>query len=322
MPNSAARATPRADLAQALAEYDFSKKKYIGFKVFPSLLVPRETATFSVLLREGLLRREDVKRAARSAYDRGLFEVADDSYRCQEYGHEILLDDSERAKYARDFDAEFWSSTLAYERVLREHEIRVAGLVFDPATWTGASLTTAVGTEWSSPATADVLGDVQHAKDQIQALTGMKANTLIVSQKVANFIRMNVVLIDSITYVEIPTDAAVRAAMAEWLGLEQVLVGSGVYNSSPEGETACAVADIWDDEYAMVCVAGRNNDPLQTPCLGRTVTWEADSPETDGLIAEEYREDLTRSWVYRARHNVDEKLFASHFGHLLSNITA
>jgi hypothetical protein len=42
----------------------------------------------------------------------------------------------------------------------------------------------------------------------------------------------------------------------------------------------------------------------------------------DGLIVEEYREEQTRSWIYRARHNVDEKVLDASFGHLLSNITA
>jgi len=322
MPNIGTYATPRADLAQAMAEYDFSKKKFIGFQVLPSILVPHEAATFSKILREGMLRREDVKRTKKSAYNRGEWEHEDDTYQCYEYGLEQALDDSERAKYSRDFDAEFWSAKMAYERVLREHEIRVATAVFNATTWTGASLTTGVSTEWSTPATADVLGDVQGGKEKVRALTGMEPDTLICSQKVYNNIRRNAALLAAIAYVQVATDVNVRGAIAEWLGLDQILVGGGVYNSDPEGDTSFTGADIWDDEYAMVCVAGRAGMPLQVPCIGRTVTWEADSPETDGLIVEEYREEQTRSWVYRARHNVDEKVLDASFGHLLSNVTA
>ncbi len=38
MPNVSTYATPRADLAQAMAEYDFAKKNFIGFQVMPPLI--------------------------------------------------------------------------------------------------------------------------------------------------------------------------------------------------------------------------------------------------------------------------------------------
>jgi hypothetical protein len=321
MPNVSTYATPRADLAQAMAEYDFSKKNFIGFQVMPSLLVPLQAATFAKIVREGLLRREDVKRTVRSGYKRSEWEFEDDTYQCYEYGLEQALDDSERARFSRDFDSEFWAAKIAYERVLREHEIRVATAIFNTSTWTGAALTTAASAVWSNVGT-DILSDVTAAKEKVRSLTGMMPNTLIVSQKVLGLIRKNTGLINAVSYVQLASERNVLNAIADWLGLEQILVGGGVYNSDPEGDTSLTGVDIWDDGYAMVCVGARAGDPLQTPCIGRTLCWQADSPETDGLIVEEYREEQIRSWIYRARHNVDEKVMDANYGHLINTVTS
>ena len=320
MPNQATYASPRLDLGMALAEYDYAQAGYIGLQALPIMPVPRQAATFSKVTREGLLRREDVKRSKRGAYNRGTYETEDDTYACEEYGHEQPLDDSERAFYANDFDAEFWAAQVAYHRVIREHEIRTAALLFNATTWTGASLTTAVGTEWST-VSSDILGDVTAAKEKVRVLTGMQPNGLIVSQKVYNNMRRNTALIDAVKYTHLASDEIVRTAIADYLGVDSVLVGKAVYNSVSEGGTYTG-ADVWSAEYAMVAILGRPGAQLVTPCVGRTMVWEQDTPATAGIVTEEYREEATRSWIYRVRQNVDEKVFDPSFAHLLSNITA
>jgi recombination protein RecA len=75
---------------------------------------------------------------------------------------------------------------------------------------------------------------------------------------------------------------------------------------------------------------GQGRDILQ-PSIGRTFIWTADSPAN--AIVEEYREEQTRSDIYRVRHHVAETLLNSYnssgtavseiskaCGYLMSNI--
>ena len=59
---------------------------------------------------------------------------------------------------------------------------------------------------------------------------------------------------------------------------------------------------------------------LREPCLGRTFLWTADSPQN--IVTEQYREEQSRSTIYRVRHSVDEAFVFTGAGYLLSNITA
>ena len=318
MPNQATYADPRMDLGEAVAEYDFEQAGYIADLVLPNLGVPREAASFSKVTREGMLRREEVKRAKRGTYSRGEFDTEDDSYQCFEYGHEIPLDDSERALYANDFDAEFEATRIGMNRIMREREIRTAAAVFDTATWTGAALTTAVGTEWDD-ASADPQGDIDAAKEKVRSATGMIPNTLIISHKVLMALKGNTLLIDAVKYTARADSATILAAMADYLGVDRILAGKSVYNSAFEGQ-AYSGTDVWDDEYAMVAVIPPGGSNIRAPGIGRTMVWTQDTPETNGIVVEEYREEQTRSWVYRTRQNIDEKIIMPEMGHLLSNI--
>ena len=55
------------------------------------------------------------------------------------------------------------------------------------------------------------------------------------------------------------------------------------------------------------------------PCLGRTFLWANDSPAN--LMVEQYREEQTRSTIYRSRQHVDEAFVFSGAGYLLGNLT-
>jgi hypothetical protein len=71
----------------------------------------------------------------------------------------------------------------------------------------------------------------------------------------------------------------------------------------------------------MLVKIGSGRDIMQ-PCVGRTFLWTADSPSN--AVVEEYREEQTRSDVYRVRHNVSEALLKSYdsSGTVVSNIAS
>ena len=111
---------------------------------------------------------------------------------------------------------------------------------------------------------------------------------------------------------------AQRRMVAQYLGLDYVFVSNAKKDTAKKGQATTA-ADIWDDEYVLVFKRATQTS-MREPALGRTFLWTPDSPTA--LTVDQYREEQSRSNVYRVRHNADEVVQFTGAGYLLGNITA
>jgi hypothetical protein len=210
----------------------------------------------------------------------------------------------------------------AFSAVLRNAEKRVADAVFNATTWNGASLTTSITHEWDDAVNAVPITDVEAAVQKIYDGSGLWANALVINKKVFRNLRNSEQIIERINSAGAgnPTKAAdVTVEMLKAVfDLEHILVAGASRNSAKEGQSATP-AQIWSDEYAMVCRISRSND-MRDPCIGRTFHWSADGSSIGGTI-ETYRDETVRGDVVRVRHQVGETILYPEAGHLLSNVT-
>lgn len=318
----ASYATPRLDLGVAFMEYmsDESRfKEWIGLDALPAVNVARQAGTFSILTRDTMLSEAEVKRAAKSAYNRIDTKAKDQSYRCEEYGLEGVVDDKERALYANDFDHEMSVMTTIARKLRLAHEVRVAAAVFNTTTWTGASLyTDRSGTPWSTT-TTKIVDHVVAAKEKVRTGSGMEPNAIIIPRpRLEDLLINDQVKKDSFPGKDFIAMDDIKNALRRIFGLEYIFVGNAVKNTADEGATA-TLADVWDSKYVMICRVARQGDSLSEPCIGRTFLWTQESPEE--LVVESYRDEKVRGDVLRVRHDVDELIIAKEFGHLLKVTT-
>jgi len=94
--------------------------------------------------------------------------------------------------------------------------------------------------------------------------------------------------------------------------------GKDFKQTADEG-LAPVLANVWSDEYAMVCCIATNNDVRQ-PCIGRTFHWAEDGSQPGGT-PESYRDEPVRSDIIRVRHDVDELLMHTEAAQLFDNVT-
>jgi len=312
----------RPDLGQIAYEYSLeaSQRGFIGILVLPIKQVPQQSADYPKIPIEAMLKMPaKIKRAPRGAYARSDYEFETGTYACEEYGWEEAVDDVEAALYRRFFDAEVVAAQRAVDILLRAQEKRIADMVMSTSFVTGTSNVT---TEWSTLATCTPYADVDAAKELMRAASGLTPNTIVMTHKVFNNIFGSTELRGKLQYtrpVELETMESRRNILAQYFGVGQVLVGNALYDSAKKGVTF-SLADIWDDEYILLAFVSAGGEDLKEPCLGRSMLWTADSPTN--LVTESYREEQTRSDIYRVRHNVDEILIFSGAGYLLGNITA
>lgn len=309
----------RPDLGAIAYEYllEASQRGFIGLELLPLFDTPLQTSTYPVIKIESLLKLQETKRSPRADYNRSDYEFKDGYYACHEHGWEELVDDSEAAMYRRFFDAEVVAVQRCIDVILRNQEARIAAKVQNTAVITN---TAAASTPWSTVATCTPRTDVTNAKKAMRAASGLTPNVMTISKAVFDTLLLCKEIMDALKYtnpIEIGGEEAQRRILAQYFGVDKVLVGNAIKDSAKKGQAASLV-DIWDDEYCGLYKVSGGGQDLKDPCLGRTFLWTEDSPEN--LVVEQYREEKKRSEVYRARHNVDEAFVFTKAGYLISDI--
>lgn len=315
--------TQRPDLATFL-EYDLESDKagYIATQVMPVVDVQSQAGNFGKIPLAQLLQQRDTKRAPGGGYARGTWTFDKSTYSTEEHGAEEPVDDREAKLYADYFQSEQISTLRAFSSVLRNAEQRVADAVFNTTTWTGAALTTAVGTPWSTAATAVPITNVESAVLKVYDGSGLWANALIINRKTFRLLRNCQQVIDRINASGAGAPAKANDVTVEMLqqvfDLDHVIVAGSSKNSAKEGQTATP-AQIWSGTLAMVCRVSTSAD-MRDPCIGRTFHWSDDGSSIGGTV-ESYRDETVRSDIIRVRHDVDEIVLYAAAGHLLTSVT-
>lgn len=320
---SSTPATLRPDLAGAMEEFPIAQAMagMIGYMVAPVLDVSVQADNFGKIPVEAYLQLLNTKRASGSGYNRDDFEFDLDSYATIEHGAEGVVDDRDAKRYRSYFDAELKQVERKRFQVMLAAEKRVADLVFNASTFTGA-LTAAAGTAWDDYANADPIADVEAAAQAFYNNTGLWPNTGICGRLNYRNLRNCQSIIDRISSVgagdrSLATDIN-AAKLAEVFDLPRILIGGMASNTANKG-LAASIGSIWNPDYFMLAYIS-DDSSIETPSLARTFHWSEDGSAIGGTI-ETYREDDKRSTIVRVRHEVHEKLMYTQLGYLITGCT-
>ena len=310
----------RPDLGALAYEYmlESSQRGFIGLEILPTFDVSEQSADYPVIPIEAILKVPVTKRAPDGSYPRSDWEFETGTYSCEEYGWEERVDDAEANLYARYFDAEEVAVKRAVDILLRQQEKRISAATFNTSNFSS----TAVSTEWSTAASCTPRSDINTGKQAMRTASGLMPNVLVMSLKVLENLLLASEITDALKYtnpIEIGGIEAQKRVLAQYFGVDRVLIGGAIYDAGKKGK-AMSITDLWDDEYVGLFKVSSGGMDLKEPVVGRSFLWVSDSPQN--LVTETYREEQTRSNVFRVRHNIDEAFIFTGAGYLLSNITA
>lgn len=318
MPHPETTAIPRNDLGAVAWEYaeDATNRGFIGLRVMPSFNVIKKEGKYPVITIESLLRTQSTKRATRGKYQRSDYTFDEKNYACSEYGFEELLDDSESIEYSQIlFPAEVIAVKRATDAVLMQQEIRTVAKLLN----TSALENDAVTTAWSDQAGATPRKDVLDATDAMRSGFGTKPNKMVVSNKTKNDLLLTKELTDALKYtnpIELGGAEAQLRVLAQYFGVDEFLVADAQKDTSKKGK-GFVLGDIWTNTICGLYSVDASLD-LRKPTIGRSFLWTADSAEN--LVTEQYRDETTRSQVYRVRQTVAEEYIFTGAGYLLTGV--
>jgi len=262
---------------------------------------------------------ETASRGQSSDFGRMTMKLGSVSFDCEEYGLEALVDRGMRAQYASELDLLEAQSFQVMQSVLIAQEVRAAAAINNTTTFPLSGNTGLDGATWSSAA-ADIISDVQAAKNGIAAQCGVVPDSIVVNQATWNYLWKNTGLRGSFSSV-IPAglpsmfDEAARRLMAATLGLDNVIVGTGVYSDNHEEGTP-TVSPIWSSTYAFVFKKAPAD--MLSPGLARMPYWATADGGGSGLgQVERYMSEDKRGEVVRFVQHVDELITMAEAGFLI-----
>jgi hypothetical protein len=322
MPYTNAQATPRADIYALVqqANADFNKL-FIGDLVLP---VKTEDARRGVYMKANLanaelLNADALPREGGAGYNRVNRRFDTDTYDCQEYGLESVVDDSYEAEVERFMNLEATEAMLLERSLKISYEARVAAAIFNTTTFN--STASAIVYSTANILTMDVASDIDIAKTKLLK-KGILANTVVMSQDVYNRIRRSALLQNQV-YGVVPRAAGQRALpneqdIANALGVDNLYVGKAPFNAANKAATYSG-SFIWNS--TNIWVGQVNGGEYTAGGVGRTISWVKDSV---GLFTPEtYRSDERRSNIIRVRQTVAEKIIDATCGEIITvNISA
>lgn len=312
----------RPDLGQAVMEfYEGSTMGFIGLELMPIYRTRLNASSYPVIPKEALIPPDkDASRAPRGKYGRDDWEYERGQFQTSEKGHEEPLDDSEREMFDQEAQgvAEMVSTQRGYNKIMRAQEIRIANKIFNATNFTANALTN----EWDDADNATPIDDVNDAILAFRLQCGMLPDALTIAYSTFLDLKNCDQIVDRLKYTfpGIDINTMTSAQLAAVFGVPRVLIGGAVKNSAGKGLDA-TMANVWNNEYAALAKISDSMD-LAAPGIGRTFLWTADSPQNP--IVESYREEQTRSDIFRVRHHVDEAFCQSKndSGSVVSNIAA
>jgi hypothetical protein len=269
----------------------------------------------------------DDLRAENGSYNENDWQWKTKTYSTKDRGIQERIDDSLRRLYSRFFDIAEVAASIAMNTILKNHEIRVSGILLNTSTFANAAAAVA----WSTPATATPLVDVKGRADAMFSATGLEPNVVAMGKSDWSFLTRTAEIKDAFKYTgaapfETATKEAKLRMMAEYFEVDEVLVSKQVKDGAKKGQSK-SVSQVWTAGRVFVGrvadIPDSNNfgtmgtaQNLKEPVVGRTFQWEQDAPVP--VVIEEWRDENRRSEMVRARTHLGEVIQFAGAGQILT----
>lgn len=303
----------KIDLMLTNISIQFKNPGYIAEDVMPIIPVKLETSKYFTYDKT----RFDAPpalRAERTQYARVDWSVTTNTYSCQEYGLELLIDDRERQNAIEPLSLDVDTTEIITDMVLNDREQRVKNVVMTAANYTHSNTTdyTAASNAWDQFATSDPIKDVAvTGRETIRSNTGVYPNTLVLGAKAFSTLKQHPIIIDRLKYN--PPGGTARGslgALADLFEVDRVLVGLPLTRSSNEGQTD-TLSDIWGKNALLAWINPR--PAIKQPTLSYMF-------QSRPRQVYKYRDDFRASDVVRCSEVTAEQMIADQCGYLWTNV--
>lgn len=290
---------PLTEFSQKLAA---APSTYVADKIFPKKIVPRATGKVRVYTRDG--RIEAVPDGRRGSAVEIEYKHSTRSYETKPFAVKGFLSNRDLREMDADLrmSAEMDLTEALVDKILLDREATLATKIFTAGNYAAAC--TGAGTAAWDNAGGVPIKDVNVAKAAVEEQTlGLTPNTLICTAGDFRKLTRNAEIVDRVKYAGVPftqniaDNEATKRAIAQALGLDQILVMGAVKNSAVEDSSdTFTAARVQADGKAVVAYVNPNA-ALRSASFGFMLV-----PQGGDLMIDSWASDDPKGTFYRASH--------------------
>jgi len=313
-----------AILTNISVAYLQNQDNFIADKVFPIVPVDKKSDKFFTYTKNDWFRDEAQRRADATESAGGGYNLGTGSYSADVYAFHKDVGDQLLANADAPLNPLREATEFVTRRMLLRKELQFVSDFFTTGVWaddvTGVAGAPSYGEtkQWSDYTSSDPIDDIEAAKSEILANTGMEANTLVLGYEVFRQLKNHPDLVDRIKYTSSQT--ITTDMLARMFDIDRVLVAKAVKASNNEG-AAEAYSFAYGKGALLAHVAPTPG--LLTPSAGYTFSWTGVSGGIGSTIGvSSFRMDSLRAERVEAEMAFDNKVIAADLGYFWNTIVA
>jgi len=288
--------------------------------IAPVIPVAKQGDMYSVFSRADALRTEASERSPGTEANKITRTISSDTYYTQNYALKYGVTIEDRSNADPVFRQNLITNAAEYvlDKLSLGWEQRVATLV--QATGSVSS-SAGVGSEWDAAASSDPIGDMESAMDNVQDLTGLRPNRVVMGLDAWRSLKRNTSVRDLIfgaTGGGSPQRNVTKQQVANALEVEQVLVGAAYRNTANEAQ-AETLAKIWGDH--VTCYYAPSGASRDKPSWMYSFRWSA--PGLPNMQVERHAYDTkTKQEEVEVGYYQSEKITAADYAFTLVSVNS
>jgi len=295
------------DAALTQVSIAYKNDVLIAEKIFPVINVKKDSDKYFVYGKQSL-KSYSLDRAPGTRAKQVEWNIdSTPTYSVSERAAEVQLIDEvrENADDPIKYDAD--STEFATDVLKLDLERRIANIVQTAGNY-ASGYSGSPTTKWDDP-NADILKDIDTAKEKIRKAVLKLPNTLVLPQDVYLTVRRHPKLLEYYKYTRGGTLSV--DILKEVFEVENLLVGVSSYDAAQEGKTQ-SMSDIWTDTAALLYVP-------KTPGL-KQISFGYIFRKSGYPLVERWREDAVRSDWLRVSDKYDCKIIDPYAGYLFTSV--
>lgn len=260
----------------------FKNEQYIADQIFLSVPVDKQSDRYYVFGKE-MFRQHDDKRAPGTEASEINWTLSLDTYFTEGHALRTFIPDEEYQNADELFNLSADATELVTEGILLNKEVSAANMLLDADNYDSSLVFNMGGgganpAKWSDYTNSDPVLDIAKAKERMHKKSGIRPNTLVISETVLNVLKLHpkiLTLFSGISPVSIATTEQIRLA----LGVDKLIIGSALKSGANNPAQQDTLSYIWGNSAVLCFIPARAGK--KTQAIGYTFMWNKDG---DGAV--------------------------------------
>lgn len=237
----------RVDKLLSQVAQRYRNDNYVAEQILPFVKVTEKTGKYAKFGKENFRAYSDqIHRAPGTRAHTVDYSVSQGSYSCDERS----LEKPVPWEFYNNFDAPYSPEedavSVIMDNIWTNQELALSAYMGNTANIT-QNVTLSGTSQWSDTSNSDPISNIKTAITTVKNATGLRPNVLLFSEDAFDTLKVHPLIREQLKYTGVlgqPGDDALIAFLKSFFKIEEVIVGTAVYNGADEGQSD-SLSAIW-----------------------------------------------------------------------------